>query len=136
MTAFTQYLNVSFTTEKCWVCGVHFALERDYSAKRGKDGKQFHCPNGCKLAFGPSEVQELKDKLARERARHDQTEARLRDERQSHEHTGRQLIAQRGATTRIKRRIGKGVCPCCNRTFADLTRHMNTKHPNYAGSDG
>jgi hypothetical protein len=24
------------------------------------------------------------------------------------------------------------VCPCCNRTFQALARHMNSKHPTYA----
>jgi hypothetical protein len=28
-------------------------------------------------------------------------------------------------------RIGNGVCPCCNRSFTNLRRHMTTKHPEY-----
>jgi hypothetical protein len=24
------------------------------------------------------------------------------------------------------------VCPCCNRTFENLARHMNSKHRGYA----
>lgn len=38
----------------------------------------------------------------------------------------------RGVVTKTKNRIGKGVCPCCNRTFVELARHIATKHPDYA----
>lgn len=31
----------------------------------------------------------------------------------------------------IKKRVGNGVCPCCNRTFENLSRHMSCKHPEY-----
>ncbi len=33
-------------------------------------------------------------------------------------------------TKRLMRRVSAGVCPCCNRTFSDLARHMKTKHEN------
>ena len=29
------------------------------------------------------------------------------------------------------KRIHKGVCPCCNRSFTNLKRHMETKHPEH-----
>lgn len=35
-------------------------------------------------------------------------------------------------TTRVK----NGVCPCCNRSFQNLKRHMNTKHPNWSENEG
>jgi hypothetical protein len=27
--------------------------------------------------------------------------------------------------------VANGVCPCCNRTFQNLARHMAGKHPDY-----
>jgi hypothetical protein len=30
---------------------------------------------------------------------------------------------------RIQKRTAAGVCPCCNRTFQQLARHMKTRHP-------
>jgi hypothetical protein len=33
--------------------------------------------------------------------------------------------------TRIKKRVAAGVCPCCNRSFKDLARHMAGQHPDY-----
>lgn len=41
----------------------------------------------------------------------------------------------RGQLTKLKRRVSNGVCPCCNRSFADLHRHMTEKHPDYLTSE-
>jgi hypothetical protein len=32
----------------------------------------------------------------------------------------------------MKKRAVAGVCPCCNRHFRELERHMASKHPKYA----
>lgn len=34
-------------------------------------------------------------------------------------------------TGMLRNRAAAGVCPCCNRTFEQLGRHMTTKHPEY-----
>jgi DNA repair exonuclease SbcCD ATPase subunit len=73
-------------------------------------------------------LKEDRDLIARINAAHDQTKATLRD-------TEKSLIAQKGVTTRIKNRASNGVCPCCNRTFQNLARHMHTKHPDFAKSE-
>lgn len=35
---------------------------------------------------------------------------------------------------RHKKRAAPGLCPCCNRSFVGLSRHMKTKHPQYVES--
>lgn len=43
-----------------------------------------------------------------------------------------QLILEenkRKESDRKLKRIHNGVCPCCNRSFVNLQRHMKTKHP-------
>jgi hypothetical protein len=37
----------------------------------------------------------------------------------------------KGVKTRMANRIKHGVCPCCNRTFLNLQRHMTTQHPSF-----
>ena len=32
-------------------------------------------------------------------------------------------------TKRLKRLASGGVCPCCNRTFSNMARHMRSQHP-------
>jgi dsDNA-binding SOS-regulon protein len=56
---------------------------------------------------------------------------RYRNQAQSAENQARTL---KGHLTRKKKqlaRVHNGVCPCCNRTFQNLLRHMETKHPEY-----
>lgn len=38
----------------------------------------------------------------------------------------------KGVVTRTRNRIANGVCPCCDRSFTNLQRHMASKHPDYA----
>lgn len=42
--------------------------------------------------------------------------------------------AQSTRLRKVKDRVKNGVCPCCNRTFVNLQRHMHTKHPSYDDS--
>jgi hypothetical protein len=107
----------------CPVCGVLYAVpERLLTDARRRPTIYWCCPNGDELHFpGKSPEQEAKEArnaLARERARHDQTAASLR--------------ATKGVVTKMRKRIGNGVCPCCNRSFRDLARHMDTMHPGFA----
>ena len=41
-----------------------------------------------------------------------------------------EIAAKGKQLTRLQKRIHAGVCPCCNRTFTNVARHMKTKHPN------
>lgn len=104
------------------------------AAQRGKGVINFHCAYGHSMVFCVGENEETK--LRRERDRLAQRIAEKDDEikrqREWREETERKLSATRGVVTRIKNRVGHGVCPCCNRTFGDLSRHMATKHPTYA----
>jgi hypothetical protein len=113
----------------CPICGVLYAAPEKMLDEARKDpGIGWCCINGHSLHFPgktpDQKVKEARDALARERAHHDQTHARL--------------IAQKGATTRVRNekarligRVANGVCPCCNRTFKQLARHMAAKHPDY-----
>lgn len=117
---------------RCWRCDVIYGMSETMHERRKADGESFFCPNGHSAAYKETEA----DKLRRERDRLTQRMAEKDDEirrqRDLREGTERQLSATRGVVTRIKNRVGHGVCPCCNRTFGDLHRHMATKHPSYA----
>lgn len=105
-------------------CGVLFAAPEHMLDKRREDGKSFYCPNGHSLVYG-SENAKLKAQLQRERDRAGRLAARL-------DQTEASRRAYKGQATRIKNRVSKGVCPCCNRSFRDLARHMKSKHPDFA----
>lgn len=104
------------------------------AAHRGRGEVTFYCPYGHPQVFAKGETEEQKlrrerDRLAQRIAEKDDEIARQRELREG---TERQLSATRGVVTRIKNRVGHGVCPCCSRTFENLARHMATKHADYA----
>jgi NAD-dependent SIR2 family protein deacetylase len=121
-------------TDCCSVCGILFAMPWGKMQQLKQNGTTFYCPNGHQQRFGPTTAEQLKAELERERQqlvlerqRHDQTKARAREAEKS-------LVATKGQITKLKKRVGNGVCPCCNRSFRDLARHMGTKHPDYAAA--
>lgn len=101
--------------------------------RRGPNGISYSCAYGHAqhLIIGESD----EEKLRRERDRLTQRLAEKDDEikrqREVREATERQLSAAKGRITKIKNLVSKGVCPCCNRQFANLHRHMTTEHPTF-----
>jgi hypothetical protein len=126
---------------KCW-CGIHHAIPEDLYAvqqrhfQNGQPELPVYCPLGhAYVPVGRSEVDKLreavaiKDKaIAAERAKHDQTQAELRE-------TERRRRAEKGAKTRLKNRVANGVCPCCQRSFGNLRRHMQHMHPDFTQAE-
>jgi len=117
----------------CVRCGVPFAAPVDMLARRRDDHGAFYCPNGHSLSFpqqtdaekAQAEVEKYKQLWKAEQ----RYAAGALEERNAAQ---RSLTATKAAHTRTKNRIANGVCPCCNRSFANLHNHMQTKHPTYA----
>lgn len=115
----------TLTETTCCSCGITFAMPENFLRKKKETHANFYCPNGHTLHYAhKSEAEELKDKLAREKSQHDQTLAELEEKNKT-------LIAIKGHLTRQKKRIAAGVCPCCNRTFQNVHRHMESQHPEF-----
>jgi len=108
--------------EDCFKCGVLFAMTEDLWDRCQRDhSKSFYCPNGHGMVFtGKTDRQKLKEAEAREVALKDQLGAAVREAEQ-----------MRQALLRDRQRFANGVCPCCNRTFSNVRRHMATQHPDY-----
>lgn len=119
----------------CWQCKCDVWLpDALYDSARHSEAISFFCAYGHSAHFPKGETDE--QKLRRERDRLTQRLAEKDDEikcqRELREGAERRLTATRGVVTRIKNRVGHGVCPCCSRTFGNLARHMATKHSDYA----
>lgn len=107
----------------CSECGIAYQVPENYRNKRREDGKTFYCPNGHAQCFRESTA----DKLRRELNNAKQQIARAEDEaRIAREDAERETRKRK----RVEKRVHNGVCPCCNRTFANVAKHMKTKHPN------
>jgi hypothetical protein len=122
----------TFETIECCNCGLRFAVPRSWERSRRDDHKSFYCPNGHPQSFvGKSEAEIARDELAKEKQRREWAEAEAKRLREKNETAARSNAALRGHINHVKRRVGNGVCPCCNRTFSQLGRHMQAKHPGY-----
>ena len=120
---------ITFTTMTCPVtgCGVKYALDEEFRSRRRRDDGDWYCPNGHSLSYRHSnrtKTEELERKLAAAKGNAKYTQERLDRERRSHS-------ATKGQLTKTKKRVAGGVCPCCNRSFVDLGRHMAGQHPDY-----
>lgn len=105
-------------TEACCNCGMLFAMPVNFKYQCRRDNTRwFYCPNGHKQHYTQSVEDRLRKKLER-------TEDELHQERE-------QAAKLSRSYSRVRKRIRNGVCPCCNRTFENLARHMATKHPDY-----
>lgn len=119
----------------CYRCKSPMTLPVElYKAAHRSASVSFFCAYGHSQIFreGPTE----EEKLRRERDRLNQQLAEkddeIRHQRERTEAAERRGAAARGQVTKIKNRVGHGVCPCCNRTFENLHRHMTTQHPTFA----
>jgi hypothetical protein len=117
----------------CCKCQIEFGLPDDFYhiAKQRADDLTWYCPNGHGQVFrrGETEADKLRRELQRAKQREAEYEDRIREWREQAETESHRARAYKGQVTRLKKRAQAGVCPCCNRTFADLARHMKSKHP-------
>lgn len=106
----------------------------------------FHCYWGHSQHFTKeqgvqgrlAELQRERDRLAQRIAEKDDTiraeRERTESARRIADHNQRSDNAYKGVATKLKKRAVAGVCPCCNRQFRELERHMASKHPNFAST--
>lgn len=113
-----------FAEIDCCKCGVVFWVPARLNAARRKDGGTFYCPNGHAQHYTETDA----DRFRRERDRLQQKISEMQDRADKKD---RQVAAYRGQITKLKNRASKGVCPCCNRSFQNLRRHMESQHPDF-----
>jgi len=125
---------VSFETywQICCNCGMHFGMPNDFDSRLRENHHTFYCPSGHPQSYlGKTEEQKLREKVQKLESK----AARLRDTlnytEEQRDSADRRGAAARGQITKIKNRISKGICPCCNRSFENLKGHMETEHPNW-----
>jgi hypothetical protein len=122
----------------CYRCKSEIWLPTPlYEACKRSSRLGFFCPYGHEQIFAEGETEATK--LRRERDRLAQQLAQRDDEIKN----ANTLLAQQGWNisrlkaehARTSRRISRGVCPCCHRTFNQMARHMRTKHPDFRAEE-
>lgn len=123
----------------CCVCGVPIILENQFYRGKKEKHDNFYCPNGHAQHFPQkTEIEKLREELAQKdkylqnaQKRTEWAEQAARQAREQKDKAERSRAAYKGQLTRVK----NGVCPCCRRNFANLRKHMATKHPAYMATD-
>lgn len=127
----TKFVLVTCPSEQC---RTQFAIPEHTKQAVAASQGTIYCPYGHPLGWfnHKSDADKLRDTLAFEQRKIASLEQRLANERRDKEAAERRMSAARGQVTKIKNRVGKGVCPCCNRTFTNLARHMSGQHPEFS----
>lgn len=123
---------VTLETATCYSCGTVFAVAGNLLRRFKDTGDTFYCPLGHGQVFTKTTQQKLDEALAQARRARQEAEARIgaiRDQAEAAERSNRAL---RGQNTKLRKRVSAGVCPCCNRSFQNLARHMTGQHPGFA----
>ena len=128
----TITLKTTLEVLTCCKCGIAFGMPGHFTNKRREDHESFYCPNGHSQYFPhKSEAEKAQAEAEKYKKLWRQEQdyaASVLTERNAAQ---KQLSAAKGQMTRLKKRVANGVCPCCNRTFTSLARHMAMKHPEY-----
>jgi hypothetical protein len=126
---------VDMVIEQCCNCGITFAMTAEFKKdrlERRPNDQTFYCPRGHAQHYtGESEA----TKLRRERDRLKQREAYLEDQRREAneraDHQAARARGYKGHAAKLTKRAKAGVCPCCQRSFENLRRHMEHEHPKF-----
>lgn len=112
-------VTVELTEINCGACGGTYAINERYRQQKYQKGESWTCPY-CRASWGysgNSENEKLRRELAAETKRKEAALARENELRVEKEKVERKL-----------KRVNRGVCPECNRSFQNLARHMACKH--------
>lgn len=125
----------------CCKCGTEMSIPEElYQAalrSRGPKGIHFYCAYGHSQHYTEGETEEQKLRRERDRLKQHLAEKddEIRRQMDRREESERSAAAYKGQATKLRNRAKNGVCPCCNRSFANLAAHIRSKHPDFGKSD-
>jgi ssDNA-binding Zn-finger/Zn-ribbon topoisomerase 1 len=109
---------------QCGSCGGVFAMTQHFLETKRMESGGYHCPYcGEVRGWWKSEADKIREQL--EEKSKLLTAAKCDLLREQHE---------KAELERKLSRTKNGVCPCCNRTFQNLGRHMKTKHKDFVST--
>lgn len=122
----TMVYSGTLIVHECCSCGIAFALPKGLDESALRDHSVwFYCPLGHHQHYiGKTDAQQQRDRA-------DRAERSAQYNRDRAAQAIRSRNAMKGQVTKIKNRVGKGVCPCCNRSFPQLSAHMESEHPEF-----
>lgn len=126
----TQTFTEVLCVVHCAHCGIPFGMTQDFEQRRRNDHEGFYCPKGHSNWYSSkSEAEILKQQLQEKERENQFKQQRIDSLHNTVTEKNNSIRSLKGAKTRMMNRVKNGVCPCCNRMFADLQRHFKSKHP-------
>lgn len=111
---------------ECPNCAGVYAITERFKDNKRKSGGGWQCPYcNQEVGYWESENSKLQKALDEKQRALVASKCETLAERQAREAVEQKL-------SNLSRRVRCGVCPCCNRSFQNLKRHMKTKHPEAA----
>ena len=110
----------------CPTCGIVYGLTESYQDRKYKEAGSWFCPNGHGVCY-PRESDEKR--IARLEAEKIALNARVNSVLEQRNAAETLAKSFQDRNKRLRKRVANGVCPCCNRHFVNLERHMKSKHP-------
>jgi len=107
-------VTVQMEVVQCYGCGMTYAIPDVLHRKmhRLHEEQSIYCPLGHTWFYmGKSEAKQIQE---------------LKLELQQRDND---LEEQRGRVRRLEKRVTRGICIYCKRTFPNIARHMECKHP-------
>jgi hypothetical protein len=129
-------VQLEFSVQHC-SCGGTYAINEEYRSVMQDNGAGWRCPY-CATSwgyFGNSEADRLKKQLAEETKLKMRALADANNLRSQAEKLEADASQARAEAARLKNRSAHGVCPCCTRTFSNLSQHMQSKHPEFVRNE-
>lgn len=116
---------VELTEGCCAVCGIDYAVPKDWLQQKINDKGEFYCPNGHCRVFTNESHYEKEQRLEREKLQIEERAKRLQSDNNI---LRNEIENEKRKLEKLNIRINNGVCPHCNRTFQNLKRHIQCKH--------
>lgn len=129
----TKNVTVTLVSVDCYKCHAIFGMTAEADSAYRKNHVLFCCPYcGERQHYViESEEERLRKKVNTLEQNYKWADNARRSAEQDAANERRSKAAYKGQLTKVRRKVANGSCPCCNRHFENLRRHMLTKHPEY-----
>lgn len=139
----TTHASTELSQLICPHCAGAYAISKAYLDNARQVGGFKHCWTCpyCKTerGYGASDLKLEIDRLKTSVASLEGANTWLREQRNNAQkeaqHFRKSRDGMKGVLAKTKKRISAGTCPCCQRTFQSLSRHMAHMHPDYTKKD-
>lgn len=124
----------TLTIIECYKCHITFAMPKDLDQRAlADDSISFYCPLGHPQGYVDTELKRLRREKERLQQSLTSKQAYLDQVQAERDHQERRVRGYQGALAKTKKRAARGVCPVpgCKRHFADVERHIASKHPEW-----